>query len=173
MPDHWQTLLAVKMPGSRTVPPLEQDKLNCRARIEALNREVEAIEGPVILVAHSAGVLIVAHWAQHYDRQIKGAVLATPADIERPLPNGYPRFDDLRNNGWLPLPRKPLPFRSILVASANDPLARLPRVEEMAHDWKSDLVNAGEVGHLNPAAGYGPWPLAKVYIDALEHDVKV
>lgn len=165
--DHWQTLLANSLPGSRTVSALERDKLSCRARIEALNNAIEAIDGPVILVAHSAGVLMVVHWAQQYSRPIKGAVLASPADVETPLPDGYPRIDDLRNNGWLPIPRNPLPFRSIVAASTNDPLARFSRVEELARDWNSELVNVGEVGHLNPAAGYGPWPRAKIYIDAL------
>ncbi len=32
--DHWQTLLAAELPGSRTVAPLEHDKLSCAARVE-------------------------------------------------------------------------------------------------------------------------------------------
>ena len=28
----------------------------------------------------------------------------------------------------------------------------------MAADWGAELYDAGDVGHLNPAAGYGPWP---------------
>ena len=42
-----------------------------------------------LLVAHSAGVMMVAHWAQSHDRPIRGALLATPADLEQPLPAGY------------------------------------------------------------------------------------
>ena len=33
------------------------------ARVRAIQHELEQIDGPVILVAHSAGVLMVAHWA--------------------------------------------------------------------------------------------------------------
>jgi predicted alpha/beta hydrolase family esterase len=62
--DHWQTLLAAESPGSWTVPPLEDDKLSCAARVEALDRAILAIDGPVVLAAHSAGCLMVAHWAQ-------------------------------------------------------------------------------------------------------------
>ena len=92
VPEHWQTLLAARLPKVHTVPPLEEDKLSCAARVEALDRALRAIDGPVILVAHSAGVMMVAHWAQasRSPRPIKGALLATPADVENPFPAGYP-----------------------------------------------------------------------------------
>ncbi|MFX5801282.1 alpha/beta hydrolase, partial [Acinetobacter baumannii] len=33
--------------------------------------------------------------------------------------------------------------------------------------WGSRLVDLGDVGHLNPAAGFGPWLQAQALIDAL------
>ena len=51
------------------------------------------------------------------------ALLATPADIERPLPDGYPTLQSLDAHGWLPVPRSKLPFRSIVAASTT-PAAR-------------------------------------------------
>lgn len=166
--DHWQALLAAELPGSHTVAPLEHDKLSCAARVEALDRAIAAIEGPVVLAAHSAGCLMVAHWARRHDRPIQGALLATPADIERPLPPGYPASDALLANGWLPVPREPLPFPSIVAASGNDPLARLDRTTALADDWSSELVFLGDVGHLNPIAGFGPWPAARTLLEALD-----
>ncbi|HEY2359421.1 MAG TPA: alpha/beta fold hydrolase [Phenylobacterium sp.] len=169
--EHWQTLLAAELPGSRTVAPLEHDKLSCAARVEALDRAIAAIDGPVVLAAHSAGCLMVAHWAQQHVRPIRGALLATPADIERPLPAGYPILSDLEANGWLPLPRSPLPFPSIVAASSNDPLAAADRTEDLAGAWSSQLVQLGKVGHLNPAAGFGPWPGALELLQALDLEV--
>jgi predicted alpha/beta hydrolase family esterase len=166
--EHWQTLLSAEMPGSRTVPPLEHDKLSCAARVAALDEAVNAIDGPVVLVAHSAGCLMVAHWAQRHRRPIKGALLATPADIATLLPPGYPTFDQLQDNGWLPLPRTPLPFPTLLAASLNDPLCDFDRAAELASDWGSRLISLGEVGHLNPASGFGPWPGARPFIDELD-----
>jgi predicted alpha/beta hydrolase family esterase len=165
--EHWQTLLEQKLPNAVSVPPLEHDKLSCAARVAALDAALAKIDGPVILVAHSAGVMITVHWAQQHSRQIHGALLAAPADLETPLPAGYPAIEALAENGWHAIPRKPLPFPSIVGASRNDPLARFDRVEAMAKDWGSRLVDLGEVGHLNPAAGFGAWPLAETLIDEL------
>jgi uncharacterized protein len=166
--DHWQTHLARKLPGSYTVPPLEQDKLSCAARIAALEESFTKISKPVILVAHSAGVMILMHWARRFPHQVQGALLAAPADLETPLPAGYPAFEAIQANGWLPIPRERLPFPSIVVASTNDPLASLERVEGYAQDWGAQLVNAGAVGHLNPAAGFGEWPMAESLLQRLQ-----
>jgi predicted alpha/beta hydrolase family esterase len=165
---HWQTLLAIGTPGARIVPPLQQDKLSCAARVEALDQAIAECEGPPILVAHSAGVLMVAHWAQTCSRPVRAALLVTPPDIERPLPEGYPTPAELQAGGWLPVPRRPLPFRSTLCSSDNDPLDSENAAEGLAQDWGSRLVRLGAVGHLNPAAGYGPWPMATRLLAALD-----
>ncbi len=158
VPEHWQTLLAADLPGSHTVPPLDVDGLDCGARVEAIERALAAIDGPVVLVAHSAGVLMVAHWAARHTRPIAGALLVTPPDLDAPWPPQYPRPEVLAARGWKPLPRAPLPFPSIVAASRNDHLASLASVRSLAADWGSTLVDLGEVGHMNPASGHGPWP---------------
>ena len=173
--DHWQTHLERKLSSVRkvvSVPPLEADKLSCAARVSAVQRTIATIEEPVIVVAHSAGVLMLVHWAQAHAhahaRNIQGALLAAPPDFEAPLPAGYPTQDALRANGWLPVPRQTLPFRSTVAASTNDPLATFDRVRQMAHEWGSEFVNVGAVGHINPASGFGAWPLAEALIQSLE-----
>ncbi|MDH6280960.1 RBBP9/YdeN family alpha/beta hydrolase [Prescottella agglutinans] len=165
--DHWQTLLAAGLDKVRTVPPLEHDKLSLDARVAALDAVLADIEGPVVLVAHSAGVMITVHWAARHDRPVAGAILATPSDLSTPLPAGYPALADLEANGWNPVPRNPLPFPSIVAASTNDPLADFAVVVDLAHAWGGRLVDLGEVGHLNPASGYGEWPRATELLDEL------
>lgn len=156
--DHWQTHAARALPGSATVPPLTADRLSRAARVAALDAALQAIGGEVVLAAHSAGCLMVAHWALAPTRRIKAALLATPADVENPLPPGYPSFDELFAGGWIPVARQPLPFPTVVAASRNDPLAAYDRVAELADDWGARLHDAGEVGHINPPAGFGPWP---------------
>ena len=164
---HWQTLLAARLPRVRIVPPMGRNNLDCLARVEAIEQEAQAIAGPLVIVAHSGGVVMVVHWARRTRRKVLGALLATPPDFEEPLPEGYPTLTELKDGGWLPLPRGPLPFPSIVAASHNDPLARFTRVQDMAFDWGASLADLGQVGHLNPASGYGDWPAAEDFITAL------
>ena len=168
---HWQTHLAKELPNCVTVPPLEQDKLNCQARLDAIDRALDSIEGPVLIVAHSAGCMMVAHWAQRSPQsalhRVVGAVLATPADVETQMPAGYPAKDVLADNGWTPIPRQRFPFATLLAASSNDPLTQLDRARRFANDWGSQLVELGPVGHLNPASGHGHWPEAQQLIQDL------
>jgi predicted alpha/beta hydrolase family esterase len=166
--EHWQTVLGARLPRVRTVPPMGRDDLDCAARCAAIEREAWAVRGPLVIVAHSGGVVMVAHWACRTRRSVLGALLATPPDFERPMPEGYPTIVALEAGGWLPVPRRPLPFPSIVAASRNDPLGDFDRVAGLARVWGSRLVDLGEVGHLNPASGFGEWPMAERLISELE-----
>ena len=168
--EHWQTLLAERLPNARTVPPMGRENLDCYRRVAAIEQAVADIGGPVLLVAHSGGCIMLAHWAlaTAHAARIKGALLACPPDFERPMPEGYPTLSAIHASGWLPVPRQRLPFPSLVATSQNDPLGELPRVIELAQAWGSDTVDLGEVGHLNPASGYGPWPMATQLIERLE-----
>ena len=169
--EHWQTLLESRLRAAGTrvvrVPPMGRDNLECATRVEAIEYMAQAIDGDVVVVAHSGGCVMVAHWAQQSKRPVLGALLATPPDFEQPMPEGYPTLEALEAGGWLPVPRDPLPFPSIVAASRNEPLASFERVEALARDWGSRLVDLGEVGHLNPASGFGPWPRAEEFVREL------
>jgi predicted alpha/beta hydrolase family esterase len=167
VPGHWQTLLEQRLGNAIAVPRMAEDapeKLSCGAWVAALQRTVDPIAGPVVLVAHSAGCAIVAHWARRHERPIHGALLATPPDFATPLPQGYPPLETFARHGWMPMPDDRLPFPSIVAASTDDPLASFERVAKLAARWGSRLVNLGAVGHLNPAAGFGPWPRAETLL---------
>ena len=77
----------------------------------------------MVLVAHSAGVLVTAHWAAQYSpTRVVGALLATPPALAAPsCPRSTPRSTQLRAHGWLPIPRRPLPFPSIVATSDRRP----------------------------------------------------
>ncbi|MFJ7945097.1 RBBP9/YdeN family alpha/beta hydrolase [Streptomyces sp. NPDC096354] len=171
--DHWQTILAKRLgDAGRTVhivPPPVHNRLSRDAHVANVVEVMVRIAVPVIIVAHSAGVMTTVHWAQWHDADVRGALLAAPPDFGTPLPAGYPTPDELATHGWTPVPRKALPFPSIVAAGSNDPLGSLGRVTELAREWGSRLVELGPVGHLNPASGHGPWPQAEELVEALEH----
>jgi predicted alpha/beta hydrolase family esterase len=168
---HWQTLLEQVLRGAgrpvAVVPPLGREDLECDTRVAAIERAAQAIDGPIVIVAHSGGCVMLVHWARRTRRAVQAALLATPPDFDQPLPAGYPTLATLDAGGWLPVPRDRLPFPSIVAASRNDPLGRFDRVAELARAWGSRLVDLGEVGHLNPAAGFGEWPQAVAWVNQL------
>jgi len=170
-PDHWQERMAAQLPNVRHLPTPGRPDYGLDERTADLQREVEAAPGPVILVAHSAGVLVTLHWAQRYGTVVKGALLATPPDLAQPLPGEYPSLAQLTDAGWLPIPRGRLPFPSIVAASRNDALGDYGRVSSLAAAWGSQVVDLGEVGHLSPATGFGDWSWAAAPLEELGYDL--
>jgi len=168
---HWQTLLtgSLRQRGDavRCVPPMGRSDLDCATKVAAIEHEATSISGPLVIVAHSGGCVMVAHWARQTKRQVLGALLATPPDFDSPMPEGYPTLQALRDGGWLPVPRERLPFPSIAAVSRDDPLGSFDNVSALAGAWGSRIADLGQVGHLNPASGYGPWPQALHFIEEL------
>ena len=109
---HWQTLLAAQLPQARTVPPMGRTGagLDRAARVQAIEQAAQAIEGPIVIVAHSGGCPMVAHWAAQTRRAVHGALLATPPELDQPMPEGYPPLEALQGGGWFPVPLRALPF---------------------------------------------------------------
>jgi uncharacterized protein len=73
--------------------------------------------------------------------------------------------DPFRN--FVPMPRGALPFRATFVASEDDPYMSLPAAQSLARNWGSRFVNAGRVGHINCAAGFGHWQQGEEYLAEL------
>jgi predicted alpha/beta hydrolase family esterase len=165
--DHWQTRLAAKLPHALLVPSFGRDKRDLAGRVADLHRVIEDAGVPVTIVAHSAGVLTTVHWASRHDLPVRGALLATPPDLTRPLGPQYPTLEQLQESGWTPIPVAPLNFPSILAASTNDDLANVDNLRTLAHAWGSRFIDIGPVGHLNPTSGYGDWPGADALLPTL------
>jgi uncharacterized protein len=159
-PEHWQTLWEQANPGFRRV--VQRDwQYPIRAEwVETLGREVHAAVRPPVVVAHSLGCIAVAHGADADRLPIAAALLVAPPDVEDP---DFPPVIE----GFAPVPRARLPFPSIVVASRNDPFSALERSRALADAWGSRFVDAGNVGHLNADAGFGPWPLGEALLAEL------
>ncbi|WP_281179099.1 alpha/beta hydrolase [Actinoplanes sp. NBRC 101535] len=148
-PNHWSRQWARAHPGYRWAPEPPGPPYQPDERVAALDAALGESDEPAVLIAHSAGCLTVAIWATRHAGPVQAALLATPP--------------------WVPelTPEQKLPFRSLLVASSNDPHATLEQSERLARDWGAEFVDAGAVGHLDSASGFGPWPQGEKLLQRL------
>ena len=59
------------------------------------------------------------------------------------------------------MPRDPLPFPTVLVASSTDPYGSAAYGEQCASDWGAGFINVGDRGHIN---NIGDWPQGKMML---------
>ncbi|OYX01717.1 MAG: alpha/beta hydrolase [Rhizobiales bacterium 32-66-8] len=151
-PGHWQLRWADRMANAAIVEQADWDEPDLDDWVATIDQAARLTTRPVVLVAHSLGVIAVAHAGARLPDNVRGAFLVSAPDIEL-SPEAPEQTYDFR-----PIPRDPLPFPSMLVASTNDPLCSVDRAVEFATCWGSDFHVAGEAGHINAASGHGPWP---------------
>ena len=153
-PDHWQTLWEQRNPSFHRVLQDDWHTPRCSDWVTRLSKTLAPLNPPVVLVAHSSACALVAHWSVQAApaelAKVQGALLVAPSDPEGPA---YP----VGPTGFAPMPLLALPFRSIVVASTNDPYLPLQRAKEYVLAWHSRLVVIRDAGHINSASGLGEW----------------
>lgn len=165
-PVHWQTLWERLDARCQRVQQANWDDPVLSQWSAALEQAISREQQPVVLVAHSLGCVLIAHWAGRsaHTGRVLGALLVAPADVERySVPAGLA--------GFAPVPLAALPFPSILVASRNDPFASFQRSAQFAQAWGARLIDAGEAGHLNADSQLGTWPFGRNLLSELLRDL--
>ncbi|WP_436533904.1 RBBP9/YdeN family alpha/beta hydrolase [Actinoplanes sp. HUAS TT8] len=179
--DHWAQQWA-RDRGYRWAPEPPGPPYRPAERVADLERVLGESDEPAILVAHSAGCLTVAYWAerQPYGPPTLGEVpLVSMAGFDKITSGACGQPAGVDNGGPVvgallvtppyveEVPRRRLPFRAIVVASRDDPHAVFGEQERFAREWGAELVDAGNVGHLDSATGFGPWPQGEELLDRL------
>lgn len=166
---HWQSHWHAVLPNAARVEQDNWHQPQLQQWVDTLQRSIESLPGPVILIAHSLGCITVAHWARQADPasldRIRGALLVAPADVERA---GCPV--ELIN--FAPLPVRPLPFPSVLVGSSNDHAASARRALAFASCWGSEAVILPGVGHINVDSGHARWEEGFAFLYRLQQHVE-
>ena len=145
-PDHWQILWEQAFPEFLRVQQLDWGHPIYSEWEVTLTDAVRHAIKPVILIAHSAGTSLIMRWASDRPElasKVAGAFLVAPSD--RDVLEGTP---DNPIQGFGPMLLKPLPFKSIVIASRNDHLVSFDRATVFADAWQATLVDAGYNGHL-------------------------
>ena len=156
-PGHWQSLWAERMQGAVRVT--QDDWITpSRAAWVGCARKAGAREpGPVVIAAHSLGCIATTHLSEAAAARISGALLVAPADPERRAVL----------SDFAPVPYARLPYRSIVVASSNDPFCPVRLAGAYARAWGSEFVRMQNAGHINIESGHGDWPLGLALLQSL------
>ena len=149
-PQHWQSRWELRHPDWQRVNLGNWDSPACDDWVRALDMAVAACPSPPLLVAHSLACLLVAHWAHRSALPLKGAFLVAVPD---PQGECFPAMA----RGFVPVSMAPFAFRSLVVASANDPFGSLAHAKHCASAWGSAFVDIGQAGHINADSGHGEW----------------
>ena len=163
-PEHWQSIWGTKHPEYHRVEQEDWETPRCADWVRTLHASIRSIgNGPVVLAGHSSACATIAHYAvQHGDCEgrVAGAFLVGPSDVEAP---SYP----VGPTGFGPMPLQKLPFRSVVVASTDDPFITLERAELFAASWGSRLIKLPNAGHINTASGHGAWPEGEAWLEEM------
>ena len=151
-PGHWQTWLAGRLrSGDAAVhypdlPDAEHPRLD--AWLDALAGELAAIAEPPVVLCHSLACILWMHHVAEGGMPASRVLLVAP-----PSESGVP--DVLKS--FFPAPGVTIPNARV-VCSDNDPYCPEGAVS---------LYGPGDVlpgaGHINPDAGYGPWPAVEAW----------
>lgn len=156
---HWQNLWADELQGARWFTPPDETTPHREAWVAALEALVLAVDAPVLLVAHGLGCIAVSHLGAQAAARVHGALLVAPADPERRA----------QLSSFAPVPYAPLPYRSVMVASSNDPGCPVRLAGAYARAWGSEFVRMQNAGHIDDESGHGAWPLGQALFQSLTH----
>lgn len=157
--DHWQSWLQRQLKSCSRVQQQDWNKPVLHTWVEQFVKTVQAIQEPIQIVAHSFGCLTtVAALAQHpeLNQNIKNLVLVAPANPARFGDAGFAR--ESQNDYQQYFHQLKLQVPTQMIISENDPWLNFQDALQLAKTWKIRPKNLGQVGHINVASGFGPFP---------------
>jgi len=151
-PTHWQSRWAQTRPSCTYVDHVNWNIPDRQSWMTSLDATVRACATPPLLVAHSLGCALVAHWAsQAQDAVVQGALLVAPADVDSD------EHTPPETRVFAPMPMSSLPFPTTVVASSTDSYVDLQRAQVFATAWGAEFVNIGASGHINADTHLDDW----------------
>jgi len=159
--EHWQAKWFRKFPGAVWIEQKSWDYPVCEQWVNELDKNIDQIQQPVVIIAHSLGCLTFVEWTNQFPQKcqekIIGALLVAVPDSDA---ESFPK--DI--SGYQQTDLDPLPIKSLMIASQNDPYASISRTEFFARHWGSELIWIGKMGHINLSAGFGDWQEGEKYL---------
>lgn len=141
---HWQSLWQARLPGSKRIHVDDWDTPNLDAWKAGIKAELDKLERPAVLIAHSFGTLASAAIAAEFPGKIAALFLVAPADPDK---FGIAQV----------LPQDFLPVDAKIIASSDDPWMTETKAAYWALIWGADYLRIKNVGHINSQSNLGLW----------------
>jgi len=141
---HWQSLWEARLPQSKRIHVDNWNTPNLAAWREGIKAELDKLDRPAVLIAHSFGTLASASIAAEFPEKIAALFLVAPAD-----PNKFGIAGEL--------PQDFLPVATKIIASSDDPWMTETKAAYWALVWGADYLRIKNVGHINSQSNLGLW----------------
>lgn len=141
---HWQSLWQARLPNSKRIHVDDWDTPHLAAWKAGIKAELEKLNRPAVLIAHSFGTLASASIAAEFPEQVAALFLVAPAD-----PDKFGVTEAL--------PQDFLSVRTKLIASNDDPWMTEAKAAYWASLWGADYLRIKNVGHINSQSNLGLW----------------
>ena len=142
---HWQTRWQENLPNSKRIELAEWATPDLDKWRGGIIDQLQHLDKPAVIIAHSFGALASASVAQEFPNKIAALFLVAPADPDK--------FSIAHR-----LPQKPLSVPAQIIASSNDPWLTETKAAFWALQWGADYFRFKDVGHINSSSNLQDWP---------------
>lgn len=157
---HWQSLWQARLPNSKRIQINDWDTPDLAAWRAGIKAELDKLERPAVLIAHSFGTLASAVIAAEFPEKVAALFLVAPAD-----PNKFGIAQVL--------PQDFLPVDAKIIASSDDPWMTETNAAYWALVWGADYLRIEKVGHINSESNLGLWQEGITQLHQLVRKAKI
>ncbi|WP_445115461.1 alpha/beta hydrolase [Acinetobacter sp. WZC-1] len=157
--DHWQSWLQRQLMSCSRVQQSDWNLPILDDWIAHFVHTITQVNKPVQIVAHSFGCLTALAALNQYPELAAGVqklILVAPANPARFGERGFARDSQSDYQAYFYSLKTPVPTEMII--SENDPWLSFEDALKLTIAWKVRSRNLGQVGHINVASGFGPFP---------------
>ncbi len=157
---HWQSLWQTRLPESKRIHVDDWNTPDLGAWRAGIKAELDKLDRPAVIIAHSFGTLASAVIAAEFPEKIAALFLVAPADptkfgITEQLPHDF------------------LPVATKIIASSDDPWMTETKAAYWALLWGADYLRLKNVGHINSDSNLGFWHEGVALLYQLVHKARV
>ena len=171
-PDHWQTWLADRLAAAgedvRSPDLPEPDTPSAAEWASVLHEQLAAMPGERTVLCHSLACLLWAREAAAIEPPVDRVLLVAPPCPVSPIPGVRDLYPTPLDAGAVRRSAR----HARVVGSDADPYCPAGAERSFARPLELPIDVLPGAGHINPEAGYGPWPAVEAWCYGAKNGVE-